>query len=171
MTIVNGIDLDKFNAAVAAVRGNPDSGKKAITIETTWLGGTASESKIGEFTVRVDEPVELGGTNTGPTPVKTTLAALGSCLLIGFAANAAIMGIEIQSMRIVTEGTLDLRGFFGLSGDIRPGLQTLKFTTYIRSNAPKEKLEALRGLVERTSPCADICANQIKALNSEIVFE
>ena len=92
-------------------------------------------------------------------------------MVSGFAANAAAMGIPIDAMRIVTESTLDLRGFFGLSEDVRPGLQTLNFTTYIKSNAPKEKLEALRKHVEKTSPCGDICANQIKAVMTNIVFE
>lgn len=171
MAVVNGVNVDTLMAAIGAVKENPEVGKKAFTVETKWLGGTASESKIGGFTVRADEPIELGGTNTAPNPVVITMAALGSCLLTGFAANAAAMGIPIDAMRIVTESTLDLRGFFGLSEDVRPGLQTLNFTTYIKSNAPKEKLEALRKHVEKTSPCGDICANQIKAVMTNIVFE
>lgn len=171
MAIVNGINVDILMAAIGGVKENPELGKKIFTVETKWLGGTASESKIGDFSVKADEPLELGGTNTAPNPVVITMAALGSCLLTGFAANAAAMGIAIDSMRIVTESTLDLRGFFGLSEDIRPGLQTLKYTTYIKSKAPKEKLEALRRHVEKTSPCGDICSNQIKTVGTDIVFE
>ncbi len=171
MAIVNGINVDTLMGAIGAVKENIDLGKKTFTVETKWLGGTASESKIEEFTVRADEPLELGGTNTAPNPVVITMAALGSCLLTGFAANAAAMGIAIESMRIVTESTLDLRGFFGLSAEVRPGLQTLKYTTYIKSKAPKDKLEALRKHVEKTSPCGDICSNQIKPVITDIVFE
>lgn len=121
--------------------------------------------------MEADEPTALGGTNTAPNPVEITLAALGSCLATGYAANAAALGIEIESMRLVVEGNLDLRGFFGLSDEVRPGLQSIKYTTYIKSKAPKEKLEALRKHVEKTSPCGDICANQIRQVSSALVFE
>lgn len=171
MAIVNGINVDTLMGAIGAVKANPEVGKKTFTVETKWLGGTASESNIGGFAVRADEPLELGGTNTAPNPVVITMAALGSCLLTGFAANAAAMGIEIESMRIVSESTLDLQGFFGLSEDVRPGLQTLKFTTHIKSKAPKEKLEALRKHVEKTSPCGDICSNQIRSVSTSLVFD
>lgn len=171
MAVVNSIEVNTLMGVIGAVKENPELGKKTFTVETKWLGGTASESKIGEFTVRADEPIELGGTNTAPNPVVITMSALGSCLLTGFAANAAAMGIEIENMRIVSEGTLDLRGFFGLSEDVRPGFQTLKYTTYIKSKAPKENLEALGRHVEKTSPCGDICRNQLKFVTSDVVFE
>ena len=171
MAIVNGIDVDVLMGAIGAVKEDPEVGKKTFQVETKWLGGTLSESKAGEFTVRADEPTALGGKNTAPNPVEITLAALGSCLATGFAANASAMGIEIESMRIVVAGSLDLRGFFGLAENVRPGFQSIQFTTYIKSNAPKEKLEALRQHVEKTSPCGDICSNQIGSMSSEIVFE
>ncbi len=171
MANVNGIDVDVLMNAIGAVKEDPEVGKKTFQVETNWLRGTRSESKMREFTVKADEPTDLGGTDTAPNPVEITLAALGSCLATGFAANAAAMGIEIESMRLSVEGNLDLRGFFGLSEEVRSGFQSIKYTTYIKSNAPKEKLEELRKHVEKTSPCGDICANQMEALSSELVFE
>ncbi len=171
MAIVNGIDVDVLMNAIGGVKEDPELGKRTFQVETNWLSGTRSESKVREFTVVADEPTELGGTDTAPNPVEITLAALGSCLATGFSANAAAMGIEIESMRLVVEGNLDLRGFFGLSEEVRPGFQSIQYTTYIKSNAPKEKLEALRNHVEKTSPCGDICANQLGKFSSEVVFE
>lgn len=171
MAKVNGIDVDVLMGAIGAVKENPELGKKTFKAETTWLKGTRSKSRVGDFHVEADEPTALGGTNTAPNPVEITLAALGSCLATGYAANAAALGIEIESMRLVVEGNLDLRGFFGLSNEVRPGFQSINYTTYIKSKAPKEKLEALRKHVEKTSPCGDICANQIRQVSSALVFE
>ncbi|GBE02477.1 OsmC-like protein [bacterium BMS3Bbin06] len=174
MAIVNGIDLDLWQGAINAVKDDPGAGGKTVMVETKWLGGTMSESIVGqsgEFVVRSDEPTALGGGNAAPTPVQITLSALGSCLVIGLAANAALMGIEIENMRLAIEGKLDIRGFFGLSEEVRPGLQSIKCTIYLKSDAPKERLEALRKHVKKTSPCVDICSNQIGAMSSELVFE
>ena len=49
--------------------------------QTKWIEGTKVETKIREFKVGIDEPLELRGTNTAPNPVEMLLAALGGCVL------------------------------------------------------------------------------------------
>jgi len=46
--------------------------------EVTWIGGLKAEAKIGRHRLVVDEPVEKGGDDSGPTPVDLLLAALGT---------------------------------------------------------------------------------------------
>lgn len=41
--------------------------------------GFAQEVTVRGHTLRADEPLSLGGTDTGPTPYDLLLAALGSC--------------------------------------------------------------------------------------------
>jgi putative redox protein len=41
--------------------------------------GFAQSIEVGDVQLVSDEPVELGGTDTGPTPYEYLLAALGSC--------------------------------------------------------------------------------------------
>ena len=57
------------------------------------------------------------------------------------------------------EGDLDLRGFLGVSDDIRPGYQNIKATCRIKSDASREKIEELFKHVQRTSPVLDIIRN------------
>jgi uncharacterized OsmC-like protein len=171
MAIVNGIDVDFLVENIGAVKEKPELGQHTFKSETIWHGGTLSESKIRDFSLMADEPTWLGGTDKAPNPVEIFLGALGSCLATGYAANAAAMGIKIESMRIVQEGYLDLAGFFGISDEIRPGFQNIKTITYIKSDAAKEELEALKNHVEKTSPCGDICSNPIRVISSEIIFE
>jgi uncharacterized OsmC-like protein len=41
--------------------------------------GFAQEMEVGGHRLRADEPVALGGTDTGPTPYDLLLSALGAC--------------------------------------------------------------------------------------------
>ncbi len=41
--------------------------------------GFVQEIEAGQHRLRSDEPVSVGGTDTGPTPYDLLLAALGSC--------------------------------------------------------------------------------------------
>ena len=67
-----------------------------------------------DFTIRVDEPLELCGTNQFPNPQEYLLAALNACMIVGYVAACALEGITLQELRIETSGDIDLRGFLGL---------------------------------------------------------
>ena len=93
--------------------------------------------------------------------VELLLAALRSCLSVGYAANAAAMGIELHDLRFELEGDLDLRGFLGISEDVRPGYDSVTCTVYIDADAADEELFKLRERVEATSPLMDIITNAV----------
>ena len=44
--------------------------------KTKWIEGNKAETEIREFKVRIDEPVELRGTNTAPQPGRITIGCL-----------------------------------------------------------------------------------------------
>lgn len=98
-----------------------------------------------------DEPVALGGTDTAPNPVEQVLAALGNCLAVGYAANAAAAGIEISDLRISLEGDLDLHTFLGLT-DGNAGYSSIRVKVDLKSNATADQLQALHQKVVGTSP-------------------
>jgi len=95
-------------------------------------------------------------------------SALGSCLNVGYAANAAAMGIELKALRFEMESDLDLRGFLGISEDTRPGYDSVTCTTYIEADASEAELAELRERVESTSPLVDNISNKV-SLETELV--
>jgi uncharacterized OsmC-like protein len=55
------------------------SSKPPHVIVRGGAAGFAQEIEIGSHHLKADEPVDFGGTDTGPSPYDFLLAALGSC--------------------------------------------------------------------------------------------
>lgn len=151
-TYLNEVDLPAVGALVQAVQADPDKGQTRWTSEVTWGGGFRTTARSRDLApIAFDEPPGLGGTNTAPNPVEQLLGALGSCLAIGYAANATVAGIELKDLRIELEGDLDLQTFLGL-GDGNAGFSAIEAKVHIDSDADDEAIEELHRKVVATSP-------------------
>jgi uncharacterized OsmC-like protein len=62
-------------------------GPRTITVHG-GAAGFAQEIEIGQHRLTADEPLSVGGTDTGPNPYDLLLAALGSCTSITVAMYA-----------------------------------------------------------------------------------
>lgn len=122
----NGVDLEKLVATVTAIRADPNRAQFKFHANTKWLDGARSRTTITDFAIESDEPEALLGSGKAPNAVELVLAALGSCLAVGFAYNAAARGIELKSLEIDLSGDLDLQAFMGTSDKVRPGYQNIK---------------------------------------------
>ncbi len=157
----NGVDVQKLTEIASAIRAEPGKALLQFKAHTRWIDGGYSETRIRQFVVKSDEPEQLLGKNQYPNPVEAVLAALGSCLAVGFAYNAALWGINLESLEMEIQGNLDLQGFLGISGKVRPGYENIHVGCRIKSDAPQEKLEQLLEYVQQTSPVLDIVRNPL----------
>ena len=149
---LNDVDFPAVGALVKAVQADPDKGQTTWTSEVTWEGGFRTTARSRDLApIAFDEPPGLGGTNTAPNPVEQLLGALGSCLVIGYAANATVAGIELKDLRIELHGDLDLQTFLGL-GEGNAGFSSIGATVRIEADAEDEAIEALHRKVIATSP-------------------
>ena len=159
VNIKNGVDVDSLLEIVKYIKSNPKKAQVEFQATTEWINGAYSRTKIRDFTLEGDEPLTLLGSDKAPNPAEIILAALGSCLAIGFAYNAAAWGIDLESISIITRGELDLQGFLGLSDKVRPGYGDIKVIIKIKSSATREKVKELYEHVQRTSPLLDTIRN------------
>ena len=95
-TTLNNLDIGKLQTIVKTVKENPELGRTMWRAQTRWLGGFQSEASIRGYTIKMDEPPDLAGTNTAPNMVEMVLGAYGCCLQTGYAMNAAVMGIPLE---------------------------------------------------------------------------
>jgi len=160
--VLNGINVEALQQFAQSVIDHPTKGTARFNVKTKWEHQTRSVATVsryelgGEqharhFEIAADEPVELLGQNTAPNPQELLMAALNACLSVGYAANAAAMGITVHSLEIETEGELDLRGFLGLDPTVNPGYDTVGYVVRLRTDASRERIEQLHQVVTKTS--------------------
>ena len=96
------------------------------TTVTDFYGAHEDHPHETPFELVADEPPALLGEDKGPNPVEYLLTALVGCLTSSLIYHAAAKGIEIKGVESRLEGDIDLRGFLGLSPDIRPGYENIR---------------------------------------------
>ena len=149
-------DLKASLAALSdTIRRNPKAAKAVFRADTrSSVDGFATRSAVRQFAMPLDEPRELGGTDTAPNPVEAVLAALGSCQAIVYRAYASVLGVRIESVYVEAKGHLDLRGLLGMA-DVPAGLDHVTFSTRIVSPEPAERIRELATIVESHCPVLD----------------
>lgn len=153
------LDLSAFAATRDAVAADPGIGHGSFTTVTTWEDGARARTTARSFAIETDEPAPLGGTDRAVDPMELVLAAVGTCLTIGWVTQAAQRQLDFRSLRITVEGDYDLRGYLDLDAAVRPGFDGLRYTVEVDADAGSEQLEEIRLAAERTSPMFDNVAH------------
>lgn len=160
--MLNGINVDALQQFAEGVAQHPATGEARFNVKTKWQHQTRAVATVshyalgGEkfarhFEIASDEPIELLGQNSAPNPQELLMAALNACLSVGYAANAAAMGITVHSLEIETDGRLDLRGFLGLDETVNPGYDEVSYVVRLSTDASRERVEELHKVVTKTS--------------------
>ena len=170
----NGVDVGQLMTAIESVKQDTANGKLTFTVKTDWKGGfkakhTTSAYVVGKeraehqknYTLETDEPREILGGDSGISPAETMISSLAACLSVGYAANAAAMGIDIDELKFEITGNGNLAGFMAI-GDKRPGLTDISIKALVKSKAPAAKLTELHDYVNKHSPIWDTISNPVK---------
>jgi uncharacterized OsmC-like protein len=161
--IVNGLDVDALFALIDGVKQDSANGKTSWRVATSWQGQTRSRSQVEgyaiggqevarRFSIDIDEPAELGGSNRFANPQEHLIAALNACMTVGYVAQCAVHGIKLESLTIETEGDIDLRGFLGIDPTVPRGYEQLKYTVRIKGSGTPEQFAEVHEAVMATSP-------------------
>jgi uncharacterized OsmC-like protein len=160
---INGIDLESLGQLVEQIKKDNTKGFVRFKVATAWNGQTRSSARVKsyffdgveiprEFSIVADEPPELLGQNTAPNPQELLMAAFNACIMVGYVANAAVMGITLQNVEIETEGELNLRGFLGIDANVKPGYDTISYKVRLTGNGTRQQYQAIHEQVLKTSP-------------------
>ena len=172
-TIRNGVNVDDLLGAIAAVTEDAANGRLRFSVSSKWLGGFQARHSLGSYSVGgqegthatdhslvSDEPVEILGTDAGISPAELILSSLAACFAVGYAANAAALGIELDDLTIDVVGDGSLEGFMNIR-DTRPGLESIAVNVNVQTSAPAEAVEELHAFVEDHSPIWDTICNPV----------
>jgi len=184
MAIVNGLEVSNVMKMIEDVKRNPSAFQSTFYATTFWKSGYHCEAEVSNFKVGgaklkhvkthkvvSDHPKEFLGTDKGPSAAELLACALGHCIAGNWGACGALLGVPIESLRVEVEGDLDPQGMLGLPepGKVRPGYQNIRVTHYVKSKAPRDKLEQAKQMAEDLSPVKD----SLRAINysSKLVIE
>lgn len=171
----NGVNAQVLGTVIESIKNQPEMAKVTFQLQTQWqsgdgfkitstgkdfqIGGQTIERREG-FTLASDFPDELGGMSKGPTVCEMCMASIASCISQTIVAYATMMRVQLDSIRVETEGDVDIRGFTGVSEKVRPGAQEFRMDIHLESkDASEEQLEKLYELGKRFSPGVDTLTN------------
>ena len=87
---------------------------------------TKTVVKARNFEIIIDEPQELGGTDSGANPVEYVLAAFAGCLNVMAHVIAKEMNFELRGVEIDLSGDLNPARLFGMSFEERAGYKQIQ---------------------------------------------
>jgi uncharacterized OsmC-like protein len=169
INVVNGVNVDAVNSTVEAIKGKPEIAKFKFHLHNNWINGghnrsivdsfygaNQENSHLKAFELDADEPPMLAGEDLGANPVEHLLHALSSCLTTTLIYHAAIRGIKIDELESELEGDIDLRGFLGLTNEVKKGYENVRVNFRVKTDEKNiEKLKALSKL----SPVFDVASH------------
>lgn len=133
--------------------------------------GLSVESTAGRFTVLMDEPETLRGTDTGMNPVEMLLCSLGACQCIVARLFAKAQKIAFEEFRVELEGDLDTEGFLRGKDGVRPGLSEIRYTLHIKTDAPREKVKHFAAFIKQRCPVSDVIVNGTTIIQKNLITQ
>ena len=112
-----------------------------------------------QFEIVVDEPAELGGTDTGANPVEYVLAAFAGCINVMAHVIAKEMNFELRGVKIDISGDLNPARLFGLSYEDRAGYKQIEVRIKPDCDADAETLKKWKEAIENRCPVSDNLQN------------
>jgi uncharacterized OsmC-like protein len=168
----NGVNTQVLNTVYNAMQNQPEMAKATFSAKSEWNGGFSVTSRSKDFRIgsqnvernteyKMQYDLPLSGEESGLTVCEYCMGSLAACLTQTIVAHATSRSIQIDSIDIDVEGDVDLRGFTGISNDVRPGAQQFRVNMNIKSsNASKEQINELREIGKRFSPAFDTLTNE-----------
>jgi uncharacterized OsmC-like protein len=166
---MNGIPMDILGETIETIKNQPTFAQSRFHISNKWLFGAQNQTSITSFytakeeffhkqtfTLNADEPEILAGNDSAPNPVEHLLNALTSCVTSSIVYHAAVNNVNIYEIESEIEGEIDLRGFTGISEEVRKGFQNITMNFKIKSDA--ESNDQLKSFA-LFSPVFDVVTN------------
>jgi putative redox protein len=124
---------------------------------------TAGPIRVRKIAVRdvrtvIDEPQEREGTNMGPTPTETMVAALIACTNVISHKCAKKHGVELKAMTIDAESTLD-RCSTQLLEEIEVPFPKIRLLVDVTTDASEADLEKVKADLHRFCPISKVVRN------------
>lgn len=118
--------------------------------------GTGWATKVNitgtEWNLQLDEPVEDGGTNTGPNPMQYFTASLAACQNEQAQVVADELSLNIDQIHINIEIDLDLSGFMGMADHSNGSYKNVRLDATVHGNVTDQEVTTMGQKVDARCP-------------------
>lgn len=116
--------------------------KSVVTYRATAACPSHSRTEIPvrDLNVVIDEPIERGGTNMGPSPTEAAMTALIACTNVIGHKNAHRLGVDLGEVTINAKCEFDRRGVL-MQEEIDVPFPSATLTVHCNSPASQEELD------------------------------
>jgi len=169
---VNGVNVEQLLSTIELIKKQPELARFKFRATNQWIDGTHNRATVRDFfgagqedasrhpaVFDLDEPPVLLGHNRGINPVEYLLVALSGCLTTSLIAHASAKGIQIRGVESRYEGDIDLRGFLGLSPEVKVGYEEIRVYFKIDADISEAQKEELVRMAQKYSPVFNTIAN------------
>jgi uncharacterized OsmC-like protein len=169
---VNGVNVEQLLSTIELIKKQPEIARFKFRATNQWIDGTHNRATVRDYfgagqedasrpptVFDLDEPPVLLGHNRGINPVEYLLVALSGCLTTSLIAHASAKGIEIRGVESRYEGDIDLRGFLGLSPEVKVGYEQIRVYFSIDADISDAQKEELVRMAQKYSPVFNTIAN------------
>jgi uncharacterized OsmC-like protein len=133
--------------------------KVTFSIKAEAETHTKTIVKARNFEMIIDEPKNLGGTDSGANPAEYLIGALSGCLNVVGHLVAKEMNIALSGLEIDIEGNLDPAKFMGKDTTERAGYCCITVNMRPETDASEEQLQNWIKAVEERCPVSDNIQN------------
>ena len=105
-----------------------------------------------EWSLKLDEPTEEGGSNTGANPMQYFAASLAGCQNEQAQVVAEELSVSITSIDIDLEIDLDLAGFMGMADHSNGSYKKVRMTAVVRGDLTSTQVHELGKKVDNRCP-------------------
>jgi len=132
--------LKAFERNAKALSLRPTLGQGTATTRVRLKEGYLCEAEDGNWSLQVDMSEKSGGSGSAPDPGVYGRTALGSCLVLTYAAWAAKLDIEVSSIEVEVQADYDSNGFHGL-GEAPAGYRQVRYVVTVESDASDKEIQ------------------------------
>ena len=133
--------------------------KKTITIESKLSEQFGIESDVRGHKIKIDQPANAGGNDTGVTPLELVLVSLAGCIGTIGRIVAMQQRITLRGMDIQVEAELDVDGLLGKPINGRVGFESITISAKIDADLTDAEKEAFLHEVDERCPVSENLLN------------
>jgi len=154
---MHNVRVNQIQAAAERARSDPEAARMDIRLRGAWRVetekpqfGAAVTFPAGELTLESDFPPFLGGEGRAPTPLAYCFYGAMSCYGATFAIQAAMLGVELRSLRIDLSLEVDFSTALGL--DALPPLSEFRFDVEVETDSDDVTVQRIKQLADDRCP-------------------